>query len=90
MKKTIFRGAGVALVTPMNNDGSVNYEELEKLIDFQISNGTDAIQPRYSPKAGPCHSWYDRWSRRASAPNGRLSSFSGRSRSYRPPSRCNS
>ena len=41
MKKTIFRGAGVALVTPMNNDGSVNYEELEKLIDFQISNGTD-------------------------------------------------
>ncbi len=43
MKKTIFRGAGVALVTPMNNDGSVNYEELEKLIEFQISNGTDAI-----------------------------------------------
>lgn len=43
MKKIIFKGAGVALVTPMNNDGSVNYEELEKLIEFQISNGTDAI-----------------------------------------------
>ena len=43
MKKTIFRGAGVALVTPMNSDSSVNYDELEKLIEFQIKNGTDAI-----------------------------------------------
>lgn len=43
MKKTIFKGAGVALVTPMKSDGSVNYEELEKLIDFQVDNGTDAI-----------------------------------------------
>ncbi len=43
MKKTLFKGAGVALVTPMNSDGSVNYDELNKLIDFQIDNGTDAI-----------------------------------------------
>lgn len=43
MKKTIFTGAGVALVTPMNADGSVNYEMLGKLLDFQIENGTDAI-----------------------------------------------
>ena len=43
MKKIIFKGAGVALVTPMNSDGSVNYDELEKLIEFQIENGTDAI-----------------------------------------------
>lgn len=43
MKKTIFKGAGVALVTPMNKDGSVNYETLEQLIEFQIKNGTDAI-----------------------------------------------
>lgn len=43
MKKTIFKGAGVALVTPMNNDGSINYETLENLIEFQIKNGTDAI-----------------------------------------------
>lgn len=39
----IFKGAGVALVTPMNQDGSVNYDQLEKLIEFQISNSTDAI-----------------------------------------------
>lgn len=43
MKKTIFRGSGVAIVTPMNEDFSVNYEEFERLIEFQISNGTDAI-----------------------------------------------
>ena len=39
----IFTGAGVAIVTPMNMDGSVNYEKLAQLIDFQIENGTDSI-----------------------------------------------
>ncbi len=43
MKKIVFTGSGVALVTPFNPDMSVNYEELEKLIEFQIENGTDAI-----------------------------------------------
>jgi len=43
MKKLIFKGSAVALVTPMNKDGSINYESLEKLIDYQIQNGTDAI-----------------------------------------------
>ena len=43
MKNTIFTGAGVAIVTPMNEDGSINYEEFGKIIDFQIENGTDAI-----------------------------------------------
>lgn len=39
----IFKGAGVALVTPMHEDGSVNFEKLEELIEFHIANGTDAI-----------------------------------------------
>ena len=39
----IFTGAGVAIVTPMNKDESVNYAKLEELIDFQINNGTDSI-----------------------------------------------
>lgn len=39
----IFEGAGVALITPFNTDGSVNYDQLEKVIDFQIDNGTDSI-----------------------------------------------
>lgn len=43
MKKTIFTGAGVAIVTPMNADGSINYDKLGELIDFNIDNGTDAV-----------------------------------------------
>ena len=43
MKKTIFTGSGVAIVTPMHEDGSVNYDVLERLIEFHIANGTDAI-----------------------------------------------
>lgn len=43
MKNTVFTGAGVALVTPFNVDGSVNYEALGMQIDYQIDNGTDAI-----------------------------------------------
>ena len=39
----IFEGSGVAIVTPFNLDGSVNYGKLEELIDFQIENGTDSI-----------------------------------------------
>ena len=43
MKKTIFTGAGVAIITPMNDDLSVNWEMLGTLIDWQIENGTDCI-----------------------------------------------
>ena len=39
----LFKGSGVALVTPFKSDGSVDYETLRKLIDFQINNKTDAI-----------------------------------------------
>ena len=43
MKELIFSGSGVALITPMHKDGSVNYDTLNKLIEFHIANGTDAI-----------------------------------------------
>lgn len=39
----IFKGAGVALVTPMKEDLSVDYEKLEELVNFHVENGTDAI-----------------------------------------------
>ena len=39
----IFKGAGVAIVTPFYENGNINFEQLEKLIDFQIENSTDAI-----------------------------------------------
>lgn len=40
---SIFTGAGVALVTPMHADGSVNFEKMRELIEFQIANATDAL-----------------------------------------------
>lgn len=39
----IFEGAGVAIVTPFHEDGSINYEKFAELVEFQIENGTDAI-----------------------------------------------
>ncbi len=39
----IFTGCGVAIVTPFNEDSSVNYKSLEKLLEFHIANGTDSI-----------------------------------------------
>lgn len=43
MKNTIFTGAGVAIITPMNADGSINFEKFGEIIEAQISGGTDAI-----------------------------------------------
>ena len=42
MRKPVFEGAGVAIVTPFADNG-VNYEKLEELIEFQIKNGIDSI-----------------------------------------------
>ena len=40
---SIFTGAGVAIITPFNDDDTVNYEEFGRIIDDQIANSTDAI-----------------------------------------------
>lgn len=40
---SIFTGAGVALVTPTHADGSVNFEKMKELIEFQLANDTDAL-----------------------------------------------
>jgi 4-hydroxy-tetrahydrodipicolinate synthase len=42
MKKCVFKGSGVAIVTPFTDDG-IDYKKLGELIDFQISEGTDSI-----------------------------------------------
>ena len=42
-KKTIFTGAGVAIITPMQADGTVDHALLTRLVDEQIQGGTDAI-----------------------------------------------
>lgn len=43
MAKTIFTGVGTAIATPMNTDGSINYEEFGRLVDYQLDNSADAI-----------------------------------------------
>lgn len=42
-KQTVFTGAGVALITPMHEDGSLNLELFRELVEEQIQNGTDSI-----------------------------------------------
>nr|WP_317378828.1 4-hydroxy-tetrahydrodipicolinate synthase [uncultured Faecalimonas sp.] len=39
----IFTGAGVAIITPFHEDGSIHYDQLKKLVDYHCENGTDSI-----------------------------------------------
>lgn len=41
MVRNIFKGLGIALVTPFNEDGSVDYDSLKRLVEYQLSNGAD-------------------------------------------------
>ena len=41
--KPVFIGSGVAIITPFDKDGKINFERFEKLIEYQIENLTDAI-----------------------------------------------
>ena len=50
----IFKGAGVAIVTPMYDNEEVNYDKLEELINMQIDNGTDAIIIAGTTGESPC------------------------------------
>jgi 4-hydroxy-tetrahydrodipicolinate synthase len=43
MQENIFKGVGVALVTPFNTDGSIDYPSLEKLINHVTDNGVDFL-----------------------------------------------
>ena len=43
MKKTIFTGSAVAIVTPMNEDGSINYDNFADRIEEQIAGGTCTV-----------------------------------------------
>jgi len=42
-RMAIFKGAGVAIITPFHEDGSINYEKLDELLDYQIAHSTDSI-----------------------------------------------
>ena len=43
MKEPIFTGSAVAIITPFNEDYTINFEAFKEIIDYQIENGTDAI-----------------------------------------------
>ena len=43
MKKPVFTGAAVAIITPMHQDGSINFDVLGQILEDQIARGTDAI-----------------------------------------------
>ena len=43
MKKRVFTGVGTALITPMNEDFSVNFNRLKTLVEEQIAGGVDAL-----------------------------------------------
>ncbi len=43
MTKVNFKGLGVALITPFREDGSIDFEALSRLLDYQLDNGTDYI-----------------------------------------------
>ena len=48
--RTYSKGLGVALITPFNTDGSVDYQLLKRLVEFQIDNGADFLLT--------CHNWW--------------------------------
>ena len=43
MKNTLFTGMATAIVTPMKEDGAVDFEAMGRFIDFQIENGINAL-----------------------------------------------
>ena len=43
MKELLFSGAGTALITPFDREGTIQWEELERLVEFQIEDGIDAV-----------------------------------------------
>ena len=43
MKKPIFTGSAVAIITPFTEDGKINFDEFGRMLDYQIEKGTDAI-----------------------------------------------
>ncbi|GMB10345.1 MAG: 4-hydroxy-tetrahydrodipicolinate synthase [Candidatus Improbicoccus devescovinae] len=59
-KNIIFKGSGVALVTPMNLDESINYDCLEKLVEFNILNNTQALVICATTGEGPVLSFDER------------------------------
>ena len=59
MVHNIFKGLGIALITPFQDDGSVDYEALIRLVDWQLKNGADFFCP--DSRRNPRPSWHSDW-----------------------------
>ena len=53
MKKPVFTGAGVAVITPMHDNGSIHFDVLGQILEDQIARGTDAISSAAPPASAP-------------------------------------
>ena len=54
MAQNIFNGLGIALITPFKTDGSVDYQALKRLVEFQIDNGADFLCILATTGEAPC------------------------------------
>lgn len=54
MAHNIFKGLGIALVTPFKSDGSVDYESLTRLVEYQLDNGVDFLCILATTGETPC------------------------------------
>ena len=54
MARNIFRGLGIALVTPFTSDGQVDYNSLKRLVEYQIDNGADFLCILATTGETPC------------------------------------
>lgn len=54
MERNIFRGLGIALVTPFTSDGQVDYNSLKRLVEYQIDNGADFLCILATTGETPC------------------------------------
>lgn len=54
MVRNIFKGLGIALVTPFNEDGSVDYDSLKRLVEYQLQNGADFLCILATTSETPC------------------------------------
>ena len=57
MARNIFKGLGVALVTPFTSDGSVDFKSLTCLVEHLIDNGADFLCILATTSEAPCLSW---------------------------------
>lgn len=60
MATNIFKGLGIALVTPFKTDGSIDYEALKRLIEYQTDNGADFLCILGTTSESPCLDYEER------------------------------